>query len=166
MTQEPRAILNLADVQLDSSSEGTRFGAATGEIAKILGLRGLGARLYDVPPGRTAVPFHRHHTSDEMFLILSGTGEYRIGDERLPIRPGDCLGAPAGGRAHQIINTGAEPLRYVALSNNTSADVVEYVDSGRIRVDVGAAGFHHLDGTFKAGGRLMPMSYWEGEDVG
>ena len=163
MTQ---AIINLDDIELRADATGTRFAAAVGRIGQDLGLRGLGAALYVVPPGKTAVPFHRHHTSDEMFVILSGNGEYRIGDRRLAVRTGDCLGAPAAGDAHQIINTGSEPLRYLALSNNTSADVTEYVDSGRISVNVGAAGFHREDGTFKSGGKLQPFDYWEGEDIG
>ena len=163
---EPKPILNLDDVKLEFSSAGTRFAAGAGEFGVVLGLYGLGAALYVVPPGKTAMPYHRHHTSDEMFLVLSGSGEYRYGDERLPIRVGDCLGAPAGGKGHQIINTGADPLRYLAVSNNTNADVVEYLDSGRVRVDVGATGHHREDATFRAGGRLVPMGYWDGEDVG
>ena len=70
-----------------------------------------------------------------------GTGEYRIGEERLPIRAGDCLGAPAGGEAHQIINTGAEELRYIGFSNNMNAEVVEYPDSGKIGVRARGSGF-------------------------
>ena len=54
----------------------------------------------------------------------------------------------------------------MALSNNTNAEVIEYPDSGRIRVDVGATGFHRYDGTFKDGGKLTPLGYWEGEDIG
>ena len=159
-------IINLDALTMEFDATGTRYAASVGGIGRSLGLRGLGANLYVVPPGKTAVPFHRHHTSDEMFLVLSGAGEYRIGDQRLPFRAGDCLGAPAGGDAHQIFNTGSEPLRYVALSNNTIADVVEYVDSGRIRVDVGPHGFHQTDATFGQGGKLGPMTYWEGEDIG
>lgn len=112
------------------------------------------------------MPFHRHHITDEMFLILSGSGEYRLGNDRIPVRAGDCLGAPAAGAAHQLLNTGHEPLRYLALSNNTNAEVIEYPDSGRIRIDVGATGFHRYDGTFKEGGKLTPLGYWEGEDIG
>jgi hypothetical protein len=56
-------------------------------------------------------------------------------------------------------------LRYLALSNNTNAEVIEYPDSGRVRVDVGLSGFHRYDGTFKEGGRLSPLGYWEGEDI-
>jgi len=161
-----KVILNLKDVPLDQGAEGTRFAAATGEFGPTLGLFGLGAALHVVPPGKTATPFHRHHTSDEMFLILSGTGTYRYGDERLAVGVGDCLAAPAGGEGHQIINTGAEELRYIAFSNNTNADVVEYLDSGRIRVDIGATGHHRENATFGAGGRLVPMGYWDGEDTG
>jgi uncharacterized cupin superfamily protein len=164
--QAPRPVVNLDELPLAATSRGARFAAQTCEFGLMLGLSHLGAALFVVPPGKTAGPFHRHHVSDEMFLILSGAADYRLGDTRLPVKAGDCLGAPAGGPAHQIINTGAEPLRYLAFSNNGIADVVEYPDSGRIRIDVGAAGAHREDATFKAGGRLAPMDAWEGEDVG
>ena len=99
-----------------------------------------------------------------MFLVLAGTGEYRLGDERLPIRAGDCLGAPAGGAAHQIINTGTEELRYLGFSNNGVADAVEYPDSGKIAVRVGAKGIYYVDATFKIRGRVTAADYWDGED--
>lgn len=43
-----------------------------------------------------------------MFFVLQGTGEIRIGESTLPIRPGDVIACPAGGKetAHQIVNTG------------------------------------------------------------
>ena len=164
--QPPKPIVNIDQLPLTASSRGTRFAAEKCEFGVMLGLYHLGATLYVVQPGKTAVPFHRHHVTDEMFLILSGVADYRLGDEHLPVKAGDCLSAPAGGPGHQIINTGSEPLHYLAFSNNGIADVVEYLDSGRIRIDVGAAGTHREDATFRAGGRLSPMDYWEGEDVG
>ena len=159
------AVVNLDNLPLKSDIAGTRFAIQSAEIGTALGLKALGANYLVVPPGKTSMPFHRHHTSDEMFFILSGEGVYRFGDERIPVRQGDCLGAPAAGAAHQLINTGSEPLRYLALSNNTNADVIEYPDSGRVRVDVGLSGFHRYDGTFKKGGKLTPLGYWEGEDI-
>jgi uncharacterized cupin superfamily protein len=162
----PTPIVNLDDLPLAARARGSRFGAETCEFGVMLGLYRLGAAIYVVAPGKTASPFHRHHTADELFVILSGAGEYRLGDDRLAVKAGDCLGAPAGGQGHQIINTGREPLRYLAFSNNGIADVVEYLDSGRIRIDIGAAGAHREDATFRAGGRLAPMDYWEGEDIG
>jgi uncharacterized cupin superfamily protein len=161
-----KPMVNLDDLPLAASSRGSRFAVETGAIGKVLGLSGLGVALHVVPPGKSAYPFHRHHVSDEMFFILSGTGEYRIGEERLPVRAGDCLGAPAGGAAHQIINTGDEPLRYIGVSNETNAELVEYPDSDKIGVRVGSSGLHYKDHTFGARGRLTPMGYWDGEDIG
>ena len=157
--------INLLELSLEHKQAGSRFEASTTEFGVQLGLFGLGAALYEVPPGKTAVPFHRHHTSEEMFLVLSGTGTYRYGEARLPIKEWDCLGAPAPGEGHQIINTGDAPLRYLAFSNNTTADVTEYLDSGRIRIDVGATGHHRENATFAAGGHLMPFDYWQGEQI-
>jgi uncharacterized cupin superfamily protein len=159
----PKPIVDLDDLPLRAETRG-RFAAETCEVGGLLGLSRLGATYYVVPPGKTADAFHRHHVADEMFLILSGNGDYRLGDRRLPVRAGHCLGAPAGGEAHQLVNTGSEPLRYLAFSNNGAAEVIEYPESGRIRIDVGSKGLHREDATFKAGGRLVPMGYLEGED--
>ena len=159
-------VVNIDALSLEGFEKGTLFAAETASIGEPLGLRALGARLHVVQPGKSACPFHRHHGADELFLILAGTGDYRIGDRRLPVKAGDCLGAPSGGDAHQIFNTGRTPLRYIAFSNNNPADVTEYPDSGRISVNVGLTGFHRTDGTFKSGGKLEPMGYWDGEDTG
>ena len=158
-------VVNIDALSLEEFEKGTLFAAETASIGEPLGLRALGARLHVVQPGKSACPFHRHHGAEELFLILAGTGDYRIGDRRLPVKAGDCLGAPSGGDAHQIFNTGTTPLRYIAFSNNP-ADVTEYPDSGRISVNVGLTGFHRTDGTFKTGGKLEPMGYWDGEDTG
>ena len=158
-------VINIADIALERWSKGNRFAAASKAFGTQLGLYGLGATMYAVPPSKAATPFHRHHTSDELLFILSGNGTYRFGDARLAVKAGDFISAPAGGQAHQLINTGDEDLRYVAFSNNTNADVVEYVESGRVRIDVGATGHHREDATFAAGGRLSPLEYWEGEET-
>jgi uncharacterized cupin superfamily protein len=158
-------VVNIAEIALEPWSKGARFAAASKEFGAQLGLCGLGAALYTVPPNKTATPIHRHHTSDELLFVLSGAGTYRFGDARLAVKAGDFISAPAGGQAHQLINTGSEEPRYLAFSNNTNAEVVEYVDSGRVRVDVGATGHHREDATFAAGGQLSPMDYWEGEET-
>lgn len=160
-----KTLVNIADVALEEESHGARFAVRRGEVGEALGLTVLGCMLHVVPPGKTAFPYHRHHARDEMFFIVSGEGEYRIGETRLAVRAGDCLGAPAGGNAHQIINTGETELLYLGLSNNPPADLVEYPDSGKIGVRVGAKGIDFTDGTFKARGRLAPADYWDGEDA-
>ncbi|HEY4112654.1 MAG TPA: cupin domain-containing protein [Rhizomicrobium sp.] len=157
-------ILNVADAPLRAERHGERFAFHRSEIGEALGLTVLGCMLHVVPPGKTAFPYHRHHARDEMFFIVAGEGEYRIGESRLPVRPGDCLGAPAGGEAHQIVNTGSEELRYLGLSNNPSADLIEYPDSGKIGMRIGSKGVDFVDATYKARGRLTPAEYWDGEE--
>ena len=158
-----KPIVNPADLELKPFSHGDKFSVQVSEVAEALGLTRLGCMLHVVPPGKIAFPFHRHHVSDEMFLILSGSGEYRIGDKCIPVKAGDCLGAPAGGEAHQIINTGGEPLRYLGFSDNADFDAVEYPDSGKISIRAGMTGGDPNSATFRVRGRLTAADYWDGE---
>lgn len=162
---EVRHIINVADVATRTIHGGPRFEVALGDIDGVLGTTQIGATLHVVPAGKTAWPFHRHHGKDELFFVLSGTGEYRVGDRRLPIRAGDCIGAPAGGEAHQLINSSDGELRYIAFANHGRADVVEYPDSGRIAVDIAHGNDKEPMSVFSTAGRLAPLGYWEGEDV-
>ncbi|HWX89999.1 MAG TPA: cupin domain-containing protein [Rhizomicrobium sp.] len=156
-------VVSLSALKLDSLSHGDKFAVQAGEVAKALGLEKLGCMLHVVPPGKSAFPFHRHHASDEMFFILSGAGEYRFGDHRMPLKVGDCVGAPSGGPAHQIINTGTEELRYLGFSNNEGFDVVEYPDSGKVSVRAGIKSNDPGTATFRKRGRIAEADYWDGE---
>ncbi|KKB83681.1 cupin [Devosia limi DSM 17137] len=162
---DPRTnpVVTLAALALDQMEQGTLYKAADVSFGKLLGLKGLGISYNEVPAGKSSCPFHSHHVEDELFVILEGEGTYRFGDQRLPFKAGDVLGAPAGGRdtAHQIINTGSVPLKYLAVANNSDIEVCEYPDSGKFQVTsrlpdgsrirhCGREGQNHLD-------------YWDGE---
>jgi uncharacterized cupin superfamily protein len=84
-----RRVVNLADVPLTDAGNGKTFQAKVGRAGPMLGLTGLGCTLTIVPPGKRAYPFHRHHVFNELFFILSGSGEVRLDDHRLPLRAGD-----------------------------------------------------------------------------
>jgi uncharacterized cupin superfamily protein len=163
---EPRHIVGLADLELNWLRKGARFEVGLNDLDRALGLTGLGITLHVVPAGKTAWPYHRHHGNDEAFLILSGTGEYRVGEQRLPIKAGDCIGAPAGGEAHQIVNSSDGELRYVAFANRVRADVIEFPDSGRIAVDIMHGNDKDPPSYFSTAGRMTPLGYWDGEDTG
>jgi uncharacterized cupin superfamily protein len=159
-------IVNLANLPLNWVRKGSRFEVGLGEISEPIGLGELGATLHVVPAGKTAWPYHRHHGCDELFVILQGTGEVRMGDQRLPIKAGDCIGCPPGGEAHQIINSSDAELRYIALANHTRAEVTEYPDSGRIAVDIAHGNDKQPMSIFSTAGRVTPLDYWDGEDIG
>lgn len=165
-TQTP--ILNLADVHLERYAHGDKFEVRDGAIASLIGARLLGYSLLVVPPGKRAYPFHNHHVNEEMFFILEGQGVLRVGDRELPIRKGDVIASPPGGRdtAHQIINTSdTDEIRYLAVSTMIPSEVVEYPDSDKVAVYVGsAAGADPAKRTFSHRGRLGPqLDYWDGE---
>ncbi len=158
-----QVVVNLDALEMEDLSYGEKFSSQLGEVGRFLDLQKLGCMLHVVPPGKTAFPFHRHHGCDEMFVILSGNGEYRFGEDRIAVRAGDCLAAPAGGMAHQIINTGSEPLRYLGFSNNESFDIVEYPDSGKVGMRAGVKNNDRSTATYSARGRLAAAHYWDGE---
>jgi uncharacterized cupin superfamily protein len=163
MPDPQKPIVNIADVPLRDFGQGEKFSAKLGRIAPVVGSTGLGCMLTVVPPGKRAFPFHRHHVIHELFFILSGTGEYRLGDKTHPLRAGDIIAAPAGGEAHQIVNTGSEDLRYLGLSTLGEVDVVDYPDSGKMAVAAGIKNADFTTATYRGMGRIAAADYWDGE---
>lgn len=154
-------IVNLADLALRDVGNGRDIAARVAQVGPLIGSTGLGCSLVVVPPGKSSCPFHRHHVSHEMFFVLEGQGETRLGSRRLAIRPGDLIAAPAGAEAHQIVNTGASDLRYLAMSTEGAIDIIEYPDSGKIMVDV--CHVPGRDGPPNLGllGRIAPTGYYD-----
>jgi uncharacterized cupin superfamily protein len=133
-----KPVINVADVKFrDVKGADGAFEAKVAPIGTQIGSDGIGCMVIVVPPGKKAFPFHVHHITHELFVILEGTGEYRFGAETYPVKAGDILAAPAGDGAafaHQIVNTGASELKYLGVSDKVVSDVVEYPDSGKFAV--------------------------------
>jgi uncharacterized cupin superfamily protein len=144
----------------------TRYEARVAMIGPRVGAQKLGYNLTVVPPGKRAYPFHSHQVNEEMFFVLDGTGEVRIGGARHPIRPGDVIACPPGGpeTAHQIVNTGSSDLRYLAVSTKISPEIAEYPDSGKFGVLAETRGPDGKPAMFRFIGRSSQSGdYWEGE---
>jgi mannose-6-phosphate isomerase-like protein (cupin superfamily) len=54
------------------------------------------------------------HVSREVWLVISGEGRVRWADQSDTITPGDAIAFDAG-VAHQVRNTGSEPLRVFSV---------------------------------------------------
>jgi len=162
MTDSP--IVNIDDVPLMDRQHGEKFAVKWGRVGPLVGTSTLGCAVHVVPPGKRAFPLHRHHVADEMFFILSGAGEYRLGEKTFALRSGDFVGAPAGGEAHQIVNTGQGDLTYLAFSTVGSVDVVDYPESGKIAVAAGVKNADFKSATYVGLGRLQRADYYDGEE--
>ena len=159
-----KPIINVADVPLKDNGNGKEFVAKLGRIGPMIGSAEIGCRLHVVPPGKKAFPFHRHHVIHELFVVLAGSGEYRLGETKHSIRAGDVIAAPAGGEPHQIINSGSDELRYLALSTKPGVDVVDDPDANTFGVIAGITGEDFNSATFKYMGRqdpIDPADYWK-----
>jgi uncharacterized cupin superfamily protein len=171
MTQR---IINIADIELPprpaaSAAPGgvaERFDGRIGSVGTRIGARKLGYNITAVPPGMRAFPCHNHRVNEEMFYVLEGEGELRIGGERHAIRKGDFIACPPGGpeTAHQIINTGIAELKYLAVSTMQYPEICDYPDSGKFLVaelprkaDGSIGGFRHI------GRAESAVDYWDGE---
>lgn len=169
-----RHVLNLDEVQIEeraaffqpSGEAAQRFASKSGAIGARIGAKLLGYNITVVPPGKRAFPKHAHHANEEMFFILSGSGELRHGDETSPLRAGDFIACPPGGPevAHQILNTGTEELRYLAVSTMIYPEAVEYPDSGKVGV---MSRQTRSDGTLRVLRHITregdAVDYWDGE---
>ncbi len=166
--EKPVASINPAG-EFDIGPEGSSvFAGKIQTIGQKLGLSGLGCMHIAVQPGKRAFPFHNHLGNDEMFVILEGSGTYRYGDTEFPVSAGDVCGAPRGGpdTAHQLINDGAIPLRYLAISTQNDPDVVEYPDSGKFAALAIRPGPSFMQAHLKFIGRAGDsLDYYDGEAV-
>lgn len=131
-------------------------------VGERIGAQKLGYSVTVLTPGNKVCPFHNHRHDEEMFFVLEGTGTLRFGDRTYPLRAGDFIACPPGGRdvAHQIINTGKAELRYLCISTREPIDVCEYPDSDKVGVYVGKPGARDLRLILRAG---ATVDYFDGE---
>jgi uncharacterized cupin superfamily protein len=170
-----RPILNLDELTYEpwdkpfsrSDRPPERFAARKASVATRLGAKKLGYNVTSIAPGKRAFPRHNHRVNEEMFLVLEGVGEARIGDATWPIRKGDVIACPPGGpeTAHQFVNTSqSDDLVVFCVSTFESTDVVEYPDTNKISFGVLTPGqdgkSNLLRAIFRRGDEA---GYWDAE---
>jgi mannose-6-phosphate isomerase-like protein (cupin superfamily) len=64
-----------------------------------------------LPSGASTTP-HHHVKTEEIYYILEGRGQMRVGAEVRPVGPGDAIAIPSG-TSHQITNTGPGTLKFL-----------------------------------------------------
>lgn len=149
-------IVRTRDTEWGPGIERGRFG----QRRKALGGEKLTCGLWELQPGKRSFPLHAHHVAEEALFVLSGHAKVRTPDGETEIGPGDYVSFPAGGKAHQLVNDGTEPLVYLGMAAVGSVDIVEYPDSGKLACRIG---------DFASGQRFVfrrnqQADYFEGEE--
>ena len=92
--------------------------------------------VYEIPPLKSAYPYHFHHKSEETFYILSGEGILKTPEGERFVKAGDLLFFPTGAEgAHKLTNSSeTELLRYIDFDVVHDIDVCEYPDSDKVGI--------------------------------
>ena len=156
-----KPVVHIDAVPLIESAKGEVYAERYAALGEAVGASQLGYNVTIVPPGKRSCPLHNHHVNEEMFLILAGEGTYRFGDASYPVKTGDIMAAPAGGRetAHHLINTGAVDLKYLSVSTMIDPEICEYPESDKFLVNSPGTGK-----PFRYIGRMAnSLDYFDGE---
>jgi uncharacterized cupin superfamily protein len=154
--------VNIADMAAHPFAHG-RFGSLDQDADDHVRSERISTVLTRLDPGQVSCPYHCHHASEELFVVVSGTGTLRYDGSQRPLRAGDFVICPPGRQsAHQISNDSTAPLVYWAISTVEPIEVCEYPDSGKTLVMLQDAG---------DGQRVVrvfrdedSVDYWHGED--
>ncbi len=165
-------VVNIEEVSAREERRGS-FAFRARRLGAEAGGRALGCTLYELPPGKTAFPFHFHSALEEAIFVLEGQGTLRIGPQKVDVRAGDYVALPPGPEApHALSNGGGQPLRYLCLSGPATAttmDIVAYPDSKKVAF---ASGIDPVKG-LRGGAWVMKLikedvpsaDYYEGEPL-
>ena len=92
--------------------------------------------VYEIPPGKSAYPYHYHTKNEEVFYIVKGSGILKTPlGERL-VSAGELLFFPTNENgAHKLTNhSTTEVLVYLDFDTLNDIDVAFYPDSKKIGV--------------------------------
>jgi uncharacterized cupin superfamily protein len=118
-------------------------------LGDLFGLRNFGVNLTRIAPGGESALFHRHSRQDEFVHVLEGELILVTDDGEHVMTPGMCMGFPAGGTAHQLVNRSARDAVYLEIGDRTAGDEGTYPRDD-ITAALGPDGrwlFTHRDGT-------------------
>lgn len=113
--------------------------------------------VYEIPPGKSAYPYHFHHNNEETFYIISGEGLLRTPEGERKACAGELLFFPTGSQgSHKLTNCSeTENLVYLDFDVTHEVDITEYPDSGKI--GIWGMGINELYP------RCANVDYYEGE---
>src|SRR5215207_1156825 len=98
-------------------------------LADHAGLKNYGVNYVRVAPGGQSSARHAHKKQDEFVYILEGELVLVTDAGRETVRPGTCIGFPAGtGDAHHLLNTSDRYAAFLVVGDRSPGEEVTYPD--------------------------------------
>lgn len=118
------------------------------QLGDAFGLSNFGVNLTTLAPGAESALLHVHSVQDELIYILDGVATLVLESGEHEMQAGDCMGFPAKGEAHQLINRSDKPVTYLEIGDRLPGDTGTYPrdDLVATMAENGWA-FTHKDGT-------------------
>ena len=99
-------------------------------LGKRLGLTGAEASLQRIAAGEDAPFFHSHKTHEELYVIISGKGEYEVDGEKIAVSEGSIIRvSPAGVRA--LRNTSDKDMVMMCIQYE-SKPITDFMEDANI----------------------------------
>ncbi|HET7289450.1 MAG TPA: cupin domain-containing protein [Thermodesulfobacteriota bacterium] len=109
---------------------GARLGVKTGLVR-------TGVNIATIPPGKESFVYHSHTFEEEWIYVLTGSGVAEIDGKEYKVGPGDFMGFPTPGVAHNLRNDGKEDLVYLVGGESREHEIAEYPRLGRKMIRTG-----------------------------
>jgi quercetin dioxygenase-like cupin family protein len=103
------------------------MGVLNTDLARQLGASNLGMRLWRLRPGQASTR-HRHEVTEEIYLLLEGTGRMRVGDELLTLEPLSAVLVEPHELRQVFNDTDSDQLWLVAGAPNEAANTLEMTE--------------------------------------
>jgi mannose-6-phosphate isomerase-like protein (cupin superfamily) len=116
----PYTLVNLAEVEdaAPANDFGSRWEARVAREA--LDAEQTGVTHFRLRPGQRSPFSHRHVRAEEVYVILAGSGQIKLDDQFVDVRPLDAIRvAPAVARAFEA---GPEGLEFIAVGPHHASD--------------------------------------------
>ncbi len=128
--------VRLTDIQPKHKNEHAGYEYYKRELVPKGNAQQCAISVYEIPPGKSAYPFHYHTKNEEAFFILEGKGILKTPSGDKEVSAGDFLFFPANKEgAHKLTNISeGDMLVYLDFDTNNDIDVAFYPDSGKVGI--------------------------------
>lgn len=106
-------------------------------LAIHFGLSDFGVNLTTLVPGAHSSLQHRHSHQDEFIYLLEGELTLITETNETILRPGVCVGFPAGGTSHHLENRSRSAATYLEVGSRNPADTVSYPQDDLVAIASG-----------------------------